>query len=263
MIQRFEQWLLLPERIALHEASATAVIADVHLGYSAARRRLGDAIPERSVSDDLQPLALAAKQHDIRRLVVAGDLFEHGFDMDLGGEFLKELARLRINLLAVTPGNHDRGIDQATGWPLFPAGFDLDGWHICHGDEPSESSRAIMGHWHPATRMGHRKVPAFLVRDQQLILPAFSRDAAGVELQKDDRWRDWRCYAIPALAVSRFPCSRNAKPQAEDSNVLNDSECATSHAPSGCDGSTSNRPPTSTTPNASRAAPAGTDTSGR
>ena len=70
-----DDWWLLPERLALHEPTATAVIADVHLGYSAIRRRLGDAIPLPGMAATLAPLARAAATHRIDRLVVAGDLF--------------------------------------------------------------------------------------------------------------------------------------------------------------------------------------------
>ena len=75
MMRILEDWLLLPQRVAVHEPSATAVLADVHLGYSAARQRLGDSIPWRSVEEEMQPLVSAALTHDICAVVVAGDLF--------------------------------------------------------------------------------------------------------------------------------------------------------------------------------------------
>jgi uncharacterized protein len=193
----FEQWLLLPQRLAIHEPSATAVLADVHLGYSAVRQRLGDAVPNRTVAEELQPLADAARTHDIQQLIVAGDLFEHGFDPTICDQLLDALASLRIRLLGLTPGNHDRGIDKAAGdLPIFPSGFDLHGWHICHGDQPVESSQAVMGHLHPALRWKSRKSPCFLARGRRLILPAYSLDAAGVDIGSDARWRDWNCYTI-------------------------------------------------------------------
>src|SRR5438105_15682784 len=97
MMRWSEDWLLLPERIALHDPSATAVLADVHLGYSAARQRLGDAIPWRTVAEEIRPLAWAAKTHDIQHLVVAGDLFERGFDAAILQQFLDVLDGLRIH----------------------------------------------------------------------------------------------------------------------------------------------------------------------
>ena len=54
MMRLFDEWQLLPQRFAVHEPSATAVLADVHLGYTAARQRLGDAIPWRTVVEEMQ-----------------------------------------------------------------------------------------------------------------------------------------------------------------------------------------------------------------
>lgn len=188
-----DDWLLLPQRIALHEPSATAVIADVHLGYSAARQRQGDAIPSRTVAEEMQPLADAARLADIRSVIVAGDLFERGFDADLFAQFLAVLDRLDIVFTGLVPGNHDRGVEAAGGsLPLHASGYDLAGWHIVHGDGPLETERIIAGHWHPAVRWQRRKLPCFLAKRHRLILPAFSLDAAGVELN----WPDWDSYPV-------------------------------------------------------------------
>lgn len=192
-----DDWLLLPERIALHEPSATAVIADVHLGYSAVRQRLGDAVPTRTVEEELHPLTLAVKHHAIRQLLVAGDLFERGYDRATAEQFLEEVDRLDLRFLGLVPGNHDRGSDQATErMALFPRGYDLAGWHVCHGDQPVECVQAVSGHWHPALRVRGRKLPCFLTRGKHLILPAFSLDAAGVDIGRDARWRDWQRHAV-------------------------------------------------------------------
>ena len=200
----FEDWHLLPQRLALHVPTATAVLADVHLGYSAARQRLGDAIPWRTVAEELQPLADAVQTHDIRAVIVAGDLFERGYDAMLHQQFLEVLEQLGIHFLGLVPGNHDRGTDKATTpLPLFPDGYELADWHILHGDQPSTYSRIVMGHWHPALRLRGGKHPCFLAREAQLILPAFSLDAAGVDVRKDRRWDGWGCYMIDGNEVIR------------------------------------------------------------
>lgn len=205
MIRLWDDWLLLPQRIALHTPSGTAVLADVHLGYSAARQRLGDAIPWRTVAEEMQLLTDAVKAHDIRAVVIAGDLFERGYDAILHQEFLTLLDRLHISFIGLVPGNHDRGIDKATlPLPTFPDGYDLAGWHIVHGDQPIGHAHAVMGHWHPAIRRNRRKLPCFLARDHQLILPAFSLDAAGVDVGKESRWSGWDRYAVREGKVFLF-----------------------------------------------------------
>lgn len=198
----FEDWQLLPQRIALHRPTATAVLADLHLGYTAARQHLGDAIPWRTVAEEMQPLAAGSRLHDIRAVIVAGDLFERGYDADLHRQFLDVLDGLRIEFLGLVPGNHDRGVEKAT-LPLqqFAEGFDLAGWRIVHGDQPNALARVVMGHWHPAIRSRRRKLPCFLVRGTQIVVPAFSLDAAGVHVGGDARWRDWDCYAIDGEEV--------------------------------------------------------------
>lgn len=197
MVRFCDEWLLLPQRLAYHEPTASVVVADLHLGYTAVRQHLGDAIPARSIHEELQPLLKVASGFPVRRLVVAGDLFERGFDEMRFRDLQAILDQTGILELAVVPGNHDRGIERyAEKVSLFPQGYDLAGWHICHGDQPIAAARAIFGHWHPATRQRGRKLPCFLTRETQLVLPAFSLDAAGVDLRKDPRWAGWTWHEI-------------------------------------------------------------------
>jgi len=191
-IRWHDEWLLLPQRFALHEPTATAVLADAHLGYSAARQRLGDAVPSRSIREEMQPLLDAAAKHTIRTVVAAGDLFERGFDAGLAKQLLELLMQHNLRFDALVPGNHDRGFDKVSvSMPIYPDGYDLAAWRIVHGDRPLEHPMSVSGHWHPALRQGRVKSPCFLTRDSHLILPAFSLDAAGVDIARDKRWRDW------------------------------------------------------------------------
>lgn len=191
-----DEWLLLPQRIALHEPTATAVVADLHLGYATARQRQGDAVPARDVADELGPLVVAAADHRIHGVVVAGDLFEAGYDAAILDRFNACLAQLGVKVIAIVPGNHDRGIDQAVGLPVFSLGYQLSRWRIVHGDEPTDAERVVMGHWHPAMRMKGRKRACFLAKASRLILPAFSLDAAGVDVAKDRRWNGWSRFVV-------------------------------------------------------------------
>lgn len=202
MIRVLDDWLLLPERFAVHERSRTAVIADLHLGYGAARRRQGDAIPIPSLRDELRPFLDAVRLHDLRDVIIAGDLFERGYDRDIAQSLLEMLHELHVNLAGLIPGNHDRGIEKnELGLPIRREGVLLDGWQIVHGDEPIGAEKTVMGHWHPAVRLGRRKAPCFVVNDHQLILPAFSRDAAGVILGDEHRWCGSMTFPISAGKV--------------------------------------------------------------
>lgn len=195
MMRIWDDWLLLPERLAIHEPSATAVLADLHLGYGEARRRLGDAIPCRAIADELAPLRTAAVRCHIRAVVVAGDLFERGFDPAIYREWLGELDRLKMRFAGLVPGNHDR-IPPDADVPILPDGYELAGWRIRHGDKEMNEERVICGHWHPAVRVNGRKRPCFLVRGWSLILPAFSLDAAGADVDAEPRWRGWDRHIV-------------------------------------------------------------------
>ena len=188
-------WLLTSHRLALHEPTRTAVLADLHLGYSAARRKAGDAIPMRSIADELEPLRQACAAFDIRRLVCAGDLCEAGMSDALVDSFLASLAECRVELTAIVPGNHDRGWQAFRDrLPMMPDGIDVGEWRIVHGDGVLPTGATMLGHHHPTWR-GR---PCFLVGPRRIVLPAFSTDAAGGGVEGKPRWRGYRVFAIQA-----------------------------------------------------------------
>jgi uncharacterized protein len=196
MLRIYDEWLLTSCRLALHEPTGTAIVADLHLGYSAARRAGGDAIPLPTVDTTLAPLGHAARQLAIRRLVVAGDLFEAGFQPELYERFVALLREWRIEWVGLTPGNHDRGLPSLASVPLWPDGYTLGAWHVSHGVDEPTVGKAVVGHWHPCLRLRGRKYPCFLVGAESIVLPAFSADAAGTDVRKETRWRDCRRVVI-------------------------------------------------------------------
>ncbi len=184
-IRVHDDWLLTPYRLAVHEPTATAVIADVHLGYREARRQTGDAIPLLDVATQLSPLDKARRRFAFDKLIVAGDLFERGARQELFDRFLHELEALSIALAGFVPGNHDRGWEALQpAAAVVPHGILVGTWRIVHGDasplaDLSGVEKVVAGHWHPAVRHQGRRVPCYLVGANMLILPAFSADAAG------------------------------------------------------------------------------------
>ena len=190
-----DDWLLTPFRLAVHSATKTAVVADLHLGYSQARRRSGDAVPLVSIETQLLPLRQACAALEIRELVVAGDLFESGLDADSIRRFRAVVDECRLRLTGVVPGNHDRGWrDFALELPMMPDGIDIGGWRIVHGDGPVSGDRILCGHHHPAWRSAGRTMPCYLVGPNRLVLPAFSTDAAGGDVRS--RWPGYRAIVI-------------------------------------------------------------------
>jgi putative SbcD/Mre11-related phosphoesterase len=199
-------WLLTPERVAVHVPTATAVIADLHLGYDRARRRRGEAVPLAGLDDLLPALDVLVPRHDLRRLVIAGDLFEDAAGRALLPDLLRGLGERGLELTGIVPGNHDRGLGGAEpALPLCPDGVDVGGWLVVHGDGPLPAGRLVLGHFHPCLRWGNRvAAPCYLIGADRIVLPAFSPDAAGVNVLRGRRWHGYRCAAIAGDRVLDF-----------------------------------------------------------
>ena len=202
-----DEWLLTPWRVAVHQPSMTAVVADLHLGYDRVRRRNGEAVPVRTVRDELAPLLAAMHQTKTRRLVVAGDLFEDA-RVDRA-ELIDDLALwlkvAGVELVAVVPGNHDRGLGDGDALPLEKDGVELGRWLVVHGDREGPQRPTVQGHEHPWFRWrGRLSGPCYLVGPTRLVLPAYSRDAAGANVVGKERWADYRCCVIAGGEVLDF-----------------------------------------------------------
>jgi metallophosphoesterase superfamily enzyme len=217
-----EDWLLTPQRAAVHLPTATAVVADLHLGYDQARRRGGEAVPDVGLEETVALLGALLAGRPVRRLVVAGDLIEDGRGVAPAAELLAWLRAAGVELAGVVPGNHDRWVtrsgdcattasgDRATTdgdaglLPICPDGFALGRWRVVHGDGPLPEGPVVYGHFHPCLRLSGRAAPCYLVSDDHLVLPAFSADAAGVNVLGQRRWRSFRCLVPVADQVLDF-----------------------------------------------------------
>jgi putative SbcD/Mre11-related phosphoesterase len=189
-----DDWLLTPHRVAVHRPTATAVAADLHLGYAEARRRGGEAVPVPSLDDLLVPLRRALDEAGVRRLVVAGDLFEAGARPELVAGLVDWIVCHGVELVAVVPGNHDRGLKAQDGLPVAMGAVRLGDWLVVHGDGELPAGRVVHGHVHPCLRLRGAAVPCYLIREARLVLPAYSAEAAGVDVR--DGWDGLGCHAI-------------------------------------------------------------------
>jgi metallophosphoesterase superfamily enzyme len=174
-----DDWWLTPERVAVHLPTGTGVLADLHLGYAESRRSRGDAVPVPALNDLLRPLAAVLHRHQVRKVAVAGDLLEDG-----GSSVIDELvtwfAVHDAVLEAVVPGNHDRKQPEALRrLPLFPDGYQLDGWLVVHGDRALPAGPVVCGHIHPSVRLVGKRRPCYVAGPGRLVLPAYSPDARG------------------------------------------------------------------------------------
>lgn len=196
--ERLELW---PERVVFWPAQRVLLVADVHIGKSAAFRYGGIPVPDPS-ADDLDRLSTMLSRTGAERLVVLGDLV-HAAE-GLTAEVLHDLFAWRalhsgISVGLVT-GNHDR-IDRSV---LQDLGVEDLGWerregpflfrHDPESGEPSNGFYLLAGHIHPAVRLRggpwqSLRLPCFVVGRGRAILPAFGgfTGTARTTLRRGDR----------------------------------------------------------------------------
>ena len=182
---------LLPQRAVWREDTRVLFVADVHLGKAAAFRAAGLPVPAGTTRENLARLDALIEALQPRRLVVLGDLFHAR--AAYREATLREVAawRARRAPLAVTlvAGNHDAsaGAPPASlGLELVDEPFALDGLELRHlpRDDDAEGPPILAGHLHPAARLSgpahdSLRLPCFVMRGRQLILPAFGEFTGG------------------------------------------------------------------------------------
>lgn len=194
---RIGDLLLTPSRAVVHLPTRTAIIADLHLGYSQARRRNGEAVPERNLSDELTRLESLHGAGWLHNLIVAGDVVEKSDQANLVNGFRTWLAKREVKLIGIVPGNHDGALGELAEEKIFFEKMDIGSWQIIHGDGRLPHGNIIQGHVHPCVRLSQGvAAPCFLVHSSRLILPAFSDEASGVNVLGYQRWHGFRCLAI-------------------------------------------------------------------
>jgi putative SbcD/Mre11-related phosphoesterase len=218
------RWQFLPEGVLWHERAKAIVIADLHLGYEMSRARGGDFLPlytVRNVIDRLQPIFDFTS---CETLVVAGDVIESSTAIGRNSNALAELVDW-LDRQGVKPvfvkGNHD-----AKGLGNYPDSVEIDGWVIHHGHDDSAvpgrlHSPEISGHIHPMMRWKGHRFPVFLSTRNRILLPAFSADAAGVDILNttkfpDSMWADHDCWVCRSGDVVPFGQLRTLRARLAD-----------------------------------------------
>jgi DNA ligase-associated metallophosphoesterase len=188
---------LLTESAVFLTNSSTLIVADIHLGKSAAFRAQGLPVPEGDSDRDLARLLALAKKTAARQLVIAGDLFHAptGMTPELEVALTGFISRLGIPVSLVL-GNHDLKIQQLPAGLVGVPHLDLDPHlRVIHDPAHVSGDRLhIAGHWHPIVKIpdGRRtslRLPCFLFRNHTLVIPAFGSFTGGsvLNVRPDDR----------------------------------------------------------------------------
>jgi uncharacterized protein len=170
---------VLVERSLYWEVEGTLIISDVHLGKSNHFRKSGIALSLGAELSDLNKITLLIQTYQPKRVVFLGDLFHsnHNAQWDLFAVWIKQFDGVEFQLVL---GNHDllpEYVYSTTGLKCFDQ-IDING--ICFSHEPLEEYEGynICGHIHPGIRLVGKanqsvRIPCFLVKADQMILPAF------------------------------------------------------------------------------------------
>ena len=210
---------LLPERAVYVPALSTLLLADLHLGKGDAFRRAGIALPAGGTAQDLARLSALIERHQPEQVIVLGDLI-HGpvpEDAHWREQWRRFLDRHAGQRFAAVLGNHDRALRGAgdfEGVQLLPEGSACGPLRLHH--EPPEADAAeristarslvVCGHLHPVLRLRQPglppRLPAFWLRGQRLMLPAFSAFTGGYALQPKPGDQLWLCAGESLLPLN-------------------------------------------------------------
>ena len=172
-------------------------VADLHLGYAWAHRLSGQLMPITPANDTLARLQELQRDYVPREIVVVGDIVHRAMALAILEREMRELfdalsVHSKIIFLA---GNHDRGLHRILRqWQLpleLSPSYEVGANLLVHGDNSfggAIGKRVFMGHEHPAISIGDgvttsEKCPCFLVSESVVVLPAFSRWAAGTNIR--------------------------------------------------------------------------------
>jgi DNA ligase-associated metallophosphoesterase len=178
---------LLPEGAVFLSDISTLVVADVHLGKSAAFRAKGLPVPEGDNARDLARLLALAANSAAAHLVIAGDLFHapSGVTPELETALRDFVSEIGIPVTLVV-GNHDVKIKRLPSPLHYVPHLDLEGnCRVIHDPAHALGGHIhLSGHWHPVVRIpdGKRtslRLPCFLLRENTLVLPAFGSFTGG------------------------------------------------------------------------------------
>jgi metallophosphoesterase superfamily enzyme len=216
------EWKLTAGRFAFHLPTRSAIIADMHLGYIAARRNDGEAIPHFGETERLDMLLPALQSVGAQSLIIAGDAVETGpAGFVLLDQWVAQLheAHLTVHLV---PGNHDQHLPPIPHLEVHPDGYSIGNWLILHDVDLEDDRRIIQGHLHPCLRSAlvAGEAPCYLHTLNRLLLPAWCDHAAGINVLSMVEWQHANCSAVVGenvlalgpVSILRRKLSRRARP---------------------------------------------------
>lgn len=180
-IQFAGELLLLNNRRSIYwPVKQMLIFSDLHLGKSAHFRKNGIAVPREVIQKDLNAIKELILNYDTKVITVVGDFFHAGVnsDTELFTQWIQDFPDLQWNIVK---GNHDKSVNNIHTELPFQISESLSIGPITFVHHPEEGQTyTISGHIHPGVIIrayGRQalKLPCFLVSENRIILPAFSR----------------------------------------------------------------------------------------
>ena len=212
--------VLVPGRAAYLPATATLLVADLHLGKEATFRHRGIPVPDGAATKDLARLAMLVAKTRARRLLILGDLFHarSGCTDRVFAEFATSREQFSRTEVLLVAGNHDRSIGR------LPMGIGIDSvvrthdeppFHFVHepGTPLPEPDRddpfTVAGHLHPTLAIrspsGERIADrCFVAEPGVLVLPAFGSFTGGHRIEPAPGMRLWVARDDGVVEVTRL-----------------------------------------------------------
>ena len=206
-----QQLRLLPDRAAYWPAHKALLLADVHLGKDQVFRHAGMAVPAGVLAADLKRIDKLLDETRAERLIVLGDWVHAPPRVDdAWPEQITVWRQAHHSLiLDLVLGNHDRALEfwlQRWNMGVHRPWLDLDGLRLVHDWTDAPGQAGVSGHLHPGAVIKDRRqrlrLPAFLLSENHLVLPAFGRFTG---LMTETDFPTQRCIAVAGEQLMDVP----------------------------------------------------------
>lgn len=203
-----QTWIIDSRRILANKELNCLILSDLHIGLYSALRAEGNYLP--AYDQDIMQSTLQSLIHDYSSYhwIIAGDIKHNKarstrISLVEQEELINTLNFIQKNVFQMTllVGNHDTGLQEFLSIQnrvfTIKDSFSLGDIVITHNIEPSELTKGklpfsgfngvIMGHIHPITDIPPLKgfkYPAFVIKTNLIILPAFNYVSGGYPITK-------------------------------------------------------------------------------
>ena len=211
-----ERWVLHPHRALFWSAKRCLVVSDLHLGKAAHLRKGGLAMPEAHDDRTLQRLSDLLATFRPERLLILGDLFHSAHNLawpSFASWALDQPCRIEL-----VPGNHDvlaHERDMDAGLIVHDEQYGITPFVMMHDAGKDAPKGTMSGHVHPGIVLsgpGRQRitVPAFLISEERVLLPAFGTSTGLHPVTPRPEDRVFACTEREVIEVTSAVAPRTA-----------------------------------------------------